>query len=325
MVKLLTTLPGARQLTGADMTAVLLQASQTEGCSIEVLLTLPAKSDVCWQSVADLLELAAAAGPCSSTLKALLQLPRAADIDAAMQQWLMQVAISNHDDEVLEQLLFLADFTIGLTARVQAGDVLQLMLAALDAENCRAIMQLCELRAAAYLSPEQLQLLISEIVSRRIIDGDELVCQLCGHLKEIAEQLQPNQVLDLMTEAVEMGCSGETRLLASGMFEALCELPGAKSTQPEQATSLLKRALAATSNQAFMTAQELCGMKAAQHVYTDELAPLVHLAVTRRSHQAAIYMLRLPCAAALAPEHIVRCVHVLLWQLRSDETPPQST
>jgi hypothetical protein len=321
MVKLLASLPGARQVTGADMSAILHQAAQTEGRAIEALLTLPARSDICWQSAADLLELAAAAGPRSGALKALLELPNAADIDAASQKRLLQFAVANHDDAVLQKLCSPDGFGLGLVPDLQANDVLQLMFAALDAENCPAVMQLCSLTAASELSPEQLQLLISEIVSGRLPDGDDLVCQLLGDLKDVAEQLQSNQVFDLMTEVVEMGCSGETRMLPCGMLETLGELPGATVLQSEQVTQLLKKAVSDTASTAFSMVRELCDMEAAQNVYTHELAPVVHLALTRRSHRAAFYMLSLPCAQALGPEDIGRCFQVLLRQLRGVESP----
>jgi hypothetical protein len=321
IVKVLTSLPGAQQLTGVDMTAVLMQAAQTEGRAIEALMTLPAKRHVCWQSCADLLEAAASAAAglrSSTTLKALLQLPCAEDVGAATLKRLLQDAIAAHDDELLHELFLLPDTSLGLT---QAADVLQLMLAALDAENCSAVAQLCDRPDALGLSSEQLQLLISEIISRRVTDGDELVIQLCADLKSVAEQLQSNQVFDLMREVVEMGGSDERRLLASGMLEALGELPGATNMQPDLVTLLLNQALTATSSNAFGMVRELCDMEAARNTYTDQLAPVVHLALTRRSHRAAFYMLGLPCAQAWSAEDIVRCLHVLLWQLRSSESP----
>jgi hypothetical protein len=265
-----------------------------------------------------LLELAAAAaGPRSGALKAMLELPKVSDIDAASQKRMLQFAVANHDDAVMHKLCSPSGFGVGLVPALQANDVLRLMFAALDADNCSAVMQLCSLTAALELSPQQLQLLMSAILSRRLSGGENLVCQLLVGLHSVAEQLQPNQVFDLMTEVVEMACSGTAVFEASGMVEALGELPYATNMQPELWASLLKGALTTTPSDAYIMIRELCKITAAQRIRTDQLAPVVHLALMRRSYHAAFCMLSLPCAQALAAEDIVRCIHVLLHQLRS--------
>lgn len=306
IMRQLASLPEAAAVSPASVAAMLAGLLQPDGATVaDVLLALPAAQGISSEGVAALAEAAlAAATPAlaSSYMHLVCSLPAAHHLAPPALAGLLATAVQvdstpgpHVSNGSVAQLCALTPAALGL----EASDVSQLLQAAVELGNPAVISLLCQLPAASQMQADDFHPVLQAAVSARRPANSGIMAILCRSLEAAAHQLQPQQVLQLLTEAVhEVNATGE-----AGVVRELLQLPAAQNLQPQDVSALVTLALQ-TNPTGYLFNVLLASLPAAKQMDAAQVAGLVRTAITMDRSFHAVTMLELTPADALDADSI---------------------
>ncbi|KAF6252495.1 hypothetical protein COO60DRAFT_1704259 [Scenedesmus sp. NREL 46B-D3] len=276
-----------------------------------VLLGHPAAQNI---SVEDAMQLAETALAASTELAVVTQLlvvcslPAAAQLAAADLRRLLAIAVEDSvaGDQAVAQLCALTPAVLGLAA----DDVAQLLTAAALSGNASVADALIQLPAASELQADALH-----AVLRAALDACKpAVHTIVGQLCELAgaQQLQPQQLLSLLPNAIRIGSLG----IGTSALRSLLQLPAAQQVQPGDASALLSLVLQSPHADDLLDVL-LAGLPVVKQMDAAQLEAHVRTALANEDAMVAAALLALPAAAALAHEDVAALLVRLMDQVRA--------
>jgi hypothetical protein len=317
-------LPGAAGLNTASALAVLRAAVQRQAGEqlVRSLLALPASRDIDSDSAAFLMMSSMYDGPDFQVLSALLQsLPSAALMPSERFRQVLGVAVheTSNDREgrtqVLQQLVKLAPAAESLNAL----QVMEVFLAAVQLNKSDAWGWLCELPAAAQLSPDQLFGLLQQAIQHNSSNAAEAVWVLCYQLAPVTLQLQQQQVYSVALAVAKL--AGGKEGATADSFHALDVFHQLPAVQAISATQVAELALAnlkiqvLTEEALLMLLFRLGSLPSAQQLAQHQLKALLGAAVASDMYECAVLLQQLPAAQALQAEDVLQLLLVTLLRI----------